>query len=476
MSASCEIAGLGVVDLAAAIAKGEVTSEAAVGAAIASAEAWQPHINAFISLDKAEALEKAQAADKARRKGTIRGPLGPLHGVPLAHKDMFWRAGKIMTGGSPILKDFRTTATATPIARLEAAGSITIGALNMCEFAASPTGRNPHVGDCGNPHDPARVTGGSSSGSGATVAAGIVPAALGSDTGGSIRIPAAICGVVGIKPTWSRVSNQGSIPRAFSLDCIGPLARHARDCALILSIIAGRDAGDATTADEPPPPPGLPELDPRALKIAVAAPESVSGVAPSIAASVATAAGAFKGLGATTVSRTLPDFGPLYSLGDTISKCEAAALHRRWMTERPNDYGRLTYDRTLAGFMLPATRYIEALMLRGRLTAEFIEETIADADALMLPTAAIETPTIAEVAAREKAGEILPVIAGFAALTRPINYLGLPSVSVPCGVDSRGMPVAFQLVGRPFSERKLLAIANLFEREIGFGVPRPRLP
>ena len=208
-----DILALGLTTLAAAIARGEISSEAAVGAALRRAEALQPILNAFISIETEDALERARQADKARAAGR---ELGVLHGVPLAHKDMFWRAGKIMTGGSPILADFKPESSSTLMERLDVAGAVTIGTLNMCEFAASPTGRNPHVGDARNPHDPARVTGGSSSGSGVAVAAGIVPAALGSDTGGSIRIPAAVCGTVGLKPTYGRVSNHGSVPRAYS--------------------------------------------------------------------------------------------------------------------------------------------------------------------------------------------------------------------------------------------------------------------
>ncbi len=466
------ILNLGLGDLAGAIRNGDIRSEAAVGAALRRAEALQPKLNAFLSMEADEALEQARSADKARAAG---GAMGPLHGVPLAHKDMFWRAGKVMTGGSPILADFRPDATSTLMERLEGAGAITIGTLNMCEFAASPTGRNPHVGDACNPHDPTRVTGGSSSGSATAVAAGIVPAALGSDTGGSVRIPAAVCGTVGLKPTYGRVSNHGSIPRAYSLDCVGPLVRHAADAALMLSVIAGHDPRDATTAHEPVPAATLPKIDLAELSVVVAEPATITDASPDVMAEIAKAVEALASTGVRVEHRPLPDFTQLFALGDTVSKCEAAALHRRWMTERPDDYSKLTYERTLAGFLLPATRYIEALMLRGRLTQEFLRDTLGDADALLLPSVRIETPTIAEIAEREAAGDILSVISSFTRLTRPINYLGLPALSVPCGTDTNGMPVAFQLVGRPFSEPFLCALGDHYEREIGFGIDAPKV-
>lgn len=476
MSIRSPLLRMGVGQLASRIAKGEVTAETVMQAHLQRIAACQPILNAFIRIERDEALEKARAADKAADKARAKGgKLGPLHGVPMAHKDMLWRKGRVMTGASPILKTWRAKEDSTLITRLETAGALTIGTLNMSEFASSPTGRNPHSGDCRNAHDPERVAGGSSSGSAAAVAARMLPCALGSDTGGSIRIPAALNGVVGLKPTQGRVSNHGSIPRAWSLDCIGPIARHASDCALLLSVIAGADPGDPSCLDVPPPSALLPKLDLAETAIAIPGIEQLGAIDEPVMEAIEAATAALKGAGLRTRKVKLPELGPLHAFGDVISKSESASLHLAWMRERPHDYTRLTYERTLSGFAIPAVRYIEALRLRGKLAAEFIKSALGPAQVLLLPCVAIETPTIADVAKHEKTDDILPMIGAFTRLTRTFNYLGLPVVSVPCGTDSNGMPVAFQLVGRPMSEPLLLAIADHFERYVGFGVPEPDL-
>lgn len=467
MTDAAALRRMGVADLAAAIACGEVTAEAAVVASLDAIAANNGALNAFISVDAEDARAAARAVDLARAAGK---PLGPLAGVPVAVKDMFWMAGKPMTGGSEILLDFVPGETATTISRLEAAGAVIVGRLNLSEFAASPTGTNKHFGYARNAHDTSRIPGGSSSGSGTAVAAGLVPGALGSDTGGSIRIPAALQGLVGLKPTQGRHSMHGTMPRAFSLDTVGPLTRHARDAALLMSVIAGPDPRDAASLGAVPPAPTIQPLTPKSTTIALASPETLGETAPSIVEAVSRAADALRRLGFTVRDVRLPDLTPLHLLADCISKAEAATLHRRWMTERPQAYARLVYDRSLSGFLIPATRYIEAMSVRAKVCAGFLADVLGDADALMLPTVAVETPTIAEVARREADGEVLPLIAAFTRLTRTFNYLGLPAVTVPCGVDANGMPLAFQLAARPLAEDLLLAVADVYEREVGFGV------
>ncbi len=231
---------------AAALASGAMSSVALTRAALDRAAASQPGINAFISIEAEAALAEAAASEARRGSGRA---LGPLDGVPLAHKDMFDRAGKIATGGTPILAERRAEVDSTVAEKLAAAGCVWVGGLNMSEFAASPTGINIHYGTVRNPHNTDHISGGSSSGSGAAVAAGIVAAALGSDTGGSIRLPASMCGVTGLKPSYGRVSRFGVMPRAPSLDTVGPLARSALDCALLLVAIAGPDPRDPTALD-----------------------------------------------------------------------------------------------------------------------------------------------------------------------------------------------------------------------------------
>src|SRR5215470_12318590 len=239
---------LTLIEASNAVRDGEVTSVSLTQAALDSFTAADPTLNASIALDLEDALEQADALDKLRKAGRM---LGSLHGVPLAHKDMYYRAGKPCTCGSRIRGAFRPTYTATAVKRLEEAGSITIGSLNMAEFAQNPTGHNAYFGDCHNPWHVDHCTGGSSSGSGAAVAARFIYGALGSDTGGSIRLPATMCGISGIKGTQSRVSRHGAMPLSFSADNVGPLARTARDCARVLHTIAGHDPADPTSSTEP---------------------------------------------------------------------------------------------------------------------------------------------------------------------------------------------------------------------------------
>src|SRR5579859_4130641 len=242
--------GLGefdLVGLAAAIRARKISAREATQACLAALEAAQPRLNTAIRFDAEDALAAADAADRALARGQ---PAGPLHGVPLAHKDMFYRKGKVATCGSKIRRDFVADKTATVLQRLDAAGALQLAALNMAEFAYGPSGHNEHFGHCRNPWAPDHITGGSSSGSGAAVAARLVFGALGSDTGGSIRLPASICGVTGLKTTYGRVSRAGAMPLSFSLDTVGPLTRSARDAARFLKVIAGHDPKDPTSSRE----------------------------------------------------------------------------------------------------------------------------------------------------------------------------------------------------------------------------------
>ncbi|MCG8546278.1 MAG: amidase, partial [Alphaproteobacteria bacterium] len=240
---SDDLAGLGLCDVADRIRGGDVSAAEVTEAAIRRAERLQPTLNAFIRLEAEEALMAARDIDRRLASGDA---VGPLAGVPLAHKDMYYRAGKRSTCGSTIRADFVADRTATVMARLDDAGAVYLGGLNMSEFAVGPTGHNIHHGACRNPWNPAHAPGGSSSGSGAAVAARLVYGALGSDTGGSIRIPAALCGLVGLKPSQGRISRHGGLSLSFSLDCFGPLTRTVTDCARLTGLLAGYDPSDPT--------------------------------------------------------------------------------------------------------------------------------------------------------------------------------------------------------------------------------------
>lgn len=448
-------------EIADAIAARKTTSVAATEACLARIEAWQPRVNAFLRLDKDKALARAAAMDKEIASGKRRSA---LHGVPLAHKDMYYRKGEISTGGSEIRRNWTAPVTATVLEKLDEAGAVELGFLNMAEFAAGPTGHNVHHGHCRNPWDQSRVTGGSSSGSGASVAARMVFGALGSDTGGSIRLPASACGVVGMKATYGRVSRAGAVARSWSLDHVGPLTRSVRDNARMLGIVAGADPRDSTTSEKPVPDY---EADIGAgvsgLRIGMALPHGLVPVDPQIATAIEAAAAALGKSDAKISQATFPDFTALYRAAEVMVKCEAAAMHRPWM-EADAPYANQVRSRMEAGFFIPATHYIDALRLRAHFVQEFLDTAMDGVDAVLLPAIPFPLPTIEETDVEKSGGPAtLTMVGRFTGLTRPFNTLGLPTLSVPCGFDSNGAPIGLQLVGRPFAEALLYRIGHAYQ-------------
>lgn len=437
-----------------------ITSRELAEQVIKAVSVWQPCINAFLSFDPESLLEQADASDRLRAQN---GARGPLEGIPLGYKDMFDRVGHTATAGTVLLDDRKPEVDAEVIARLERAGAIWAGGLNMAECVASPSGHNPHFGAVANPWNPEYTAAGSSGGSGAAVAARVVFGALGSDTGGSIRLPASVNGVVGLKPTYGRVSRKGAAPRAPSLDVIGPLARTAEDCALLLDCIAGSDPRDPTTWAAPEHDAmDLLGMDLSGLRVATSQTPPFDSCEPDVAAAHTAAIGVIEGCTGGVKPCDLPKPDLLYALADVLSKVEAAALHGTWMRERPGDYSAFVYKRTEVGFHIPAQRYFEACAMRGRFLAEFMDAVFSHADILILPVMPVAVPKLKDTAADTPEG-IRRVLGRMTALTRPFNYLGLPSISVPCGFDRNGLPVAFQLIGPPFSEPLLLAMAHAYQ-------------
>jgi len=460
--------------IADAIAEGRTTSVAATEACLARIAAWQPRTNAFLRVYREKARAQAKAMDAELSAGRRRGP---LHGVPMAHKDMYYRKGEVSTGGSAIRRDWVAPVTATVLDKLDAAGVVELGFLNMAEFAAGPTGHNVHHGHCRNPWDQSRVTGGSSSGSGASVAARMVYGALGSDTGGSIRLPAAACGVVGMKATYGRVSRAGAVARSWSLDHVGPLTRTVRDNARMLSVIAGHDPDDSTTSDKPVPDyEALLDDGVAGLRIGLALPkDGLAPLDPQIGAAIQAAADALARLGAKVSTVTLPDFTALYRAAEVMVKCEAAAMHRPWMEKTPELYANQVRTRMEAGFFIPATQYIDALRLRAHFVTEFLATALDGVDAVLLPAIPFPLPTIEETDTETKGGPaVLKMVAGFTGLTRPFNMLGIPALSVPCGFDTNGAPIGLQLVGRPFDEAMLYRIGHAYQGATDFHTRVPQ--
>jgi len=452
---------LSLTEVAEAIRSKKITSVEVTEACLARIAKHDSKVNSFISLEREAVLKMAREADKALARGEVRGP---LHGVPLAHKDMYYREGCVSTCGSKILRDVIQSITSTVLARLEGAGALYMGGLNMSEFAASgPTGHNDHYGPCRNPWNLDHITGGSSSGSGASVASRFTFGAMGSDTGGSVRLPAGLCGVVGLKPTYGRISRYGAMPRSWTNDTMGPLARTVSDCALMTSLIAGEDPKDHTTLGTPPPDyVEAMEAGIRGLTVGVPANQFYDDVVGEIGAALEESIAVLERQGARIVKVTVPDLRPLYRLGDAIAKCEAATIHGKWIRTRPMDYGKVVLSRIEAGFHVPATRYLEAISLRGRYLAEFMEAVFEKVDVLHTPLLPVPVPTIEETGYTGSA-DVPEAIASMTKLTRPVNYLGLPALSVPCGFDRMGLPISFQLIGRPFAEADLFAIAETYQ-------------
>jgi len=461
---STEPALMSLVAVANAIAEKHLSSHEVTRACLHRIAQWQPRLNAFMSIESEAALKAADEADAALAKGNKRGV---LHGVPLAHKDMYYEAGKVVTCGSKIRRDFVAKTTSTALQRLKDAGSIRLGSLQMAEFAYGPTGHNFHHGAVHNPWVLGHITGGSSSGSGSAVAARLTFAALGSDTGGSIRMPAHFCGVTGLKTTYGRISRAGAMPLSQSLDTVGPLARTVEDCALLLGLMAGTDLEDPTAVDAPVPDyMAATKGSIKGVKIGVPTAFYVDDLDADVARSLDDTIAVLKREGASIVQVELPDQRQLTAACQLVLAVEAAAFHKRWLIERPQDYGPQVLMRLQNGLAIPGVSYLEALRWRGPALAAHVAAT-AGVDAVIAPVAPIAAPTIAEsdVGNSPDAESVIQRLTRF---TRPINYLGLPSLAVPSGFTAKGLPMAMQLIGRSFDEATLLTIGAAFQRATDF--------
>ena len=468
---SAEPALLSLTEVAQAIAQKRFSSREATKSCLDRIAQWQPRLNAFLAIEPDEALAAADAADAALAKGNARGA---LHGVPLAHKDMYYDAGRIVTCGSKIRRDFVATSTSTALQRLKDAGTIRLGSLQMVEFAYGPTGHNTHYGAVHNPWGLDHITGGSSSGSGSAVAARLTFAALGSDTGGSIRMPAHFCGVTGLKTTYGRISRAGAMPLSQSLDTVGPLARTALDCALLLGLTAGADPNDPTAAAEPVPDYMAATREPiKGLKIGVPAAFYVDDLDPEVARILDETIAVLKREGAEIVQVELPDQRQLTAACQLVLAVEASAFHKRWLIERPQDYGPQVLMRLQNGLAIPGVSYLEALRWRGPALAAYLA-AVSGTDAVIVPGAPVPAPTLAEsdVGNGPDADAVIQRLTRF---TRPVNYLGLPSLAIPSGFTKTGLPVGMQLIGRSFDEAMLLRIGAAFQRATDFHerVPEP---
>jgi aspartyl-tRNA(Asn)/glutamyl-tRNA(Gln) amidotransferase subunit A len=464
---STELALMSLTAVAKAIAEKTVSSHEVTRSCLHRIAQWQPRLNAFMALEAEQALKAADEADAALAKGV-------LHGVPLAHKDMYYETGKVVTCGSKIRRDFVATTTSTALQRLKDAGTVRLGTLQMAEFAYGPTGHNAHYGPVHNPWNVDHITGGSSSGSGSAVAARLTFAALGSDTGGSVRMPAHFCGVTGLKTTVGRVSRAGAMPLSQSLDTVGPLAQSAEDCALLMGLMAGADPQDPTAATLPVPDYiAATKGSLKGIRIGVPTAFYVDDLDSEVARVLDETVATLKREGAEIVKVELPDQRQLSSASQLVLAVEAAAFHKRWMIERLEDYGAQVRMRLENGLAVPAVTYLEAMRWRGPALSAH-NAAVAGVDAVIAPVSPIPAPTIAETDVGGGPGAEA-VIQRLTRFTRPVNYLGVPSLSIPSGFTRSGLPVGMQLIGRSFDEATLLRIGAAFQRATDFHARVPNL-
>ena len=456
-----------LLEAAAALRRREISSGELTAAALERIERLNPSTNAMQTVMVQAARERAKQADDELARGEGRGP---LHGIPIAVKDLFSTKGVRTTSGSKLFEERVPDYDATVVEWLLAGGAVLVGKTGMHELAYGITSSNPHFGAIRNPWDRDRIPGGSSGGSGAAVAAGMVSMAMGSDTGGSIRIPAAYCGVVGLKPTYGRVSRYGVMPLGFSLDHLGPLTRSVRDAGAVLNVIAGYDARDETTSRRPVEN-YVPDLDPSIRGLRIGLPENfyLERLDPDVDAAVRAAFRTAESRGAQIVPLRVPDIAAINTVARVILLAEASALLEPHLEKR-DQIGPDVLALLDQGRLLPATDYINAQRLRGAMQREFAE-LWSRVDCLFTPTTPITAPRIGETTVGVGA-ENEDVRLATTRLVRAINALGLPAVSIPCGADRRGLPIGLQIVGPPFAEALILRAAQAI---VPGEVPVPRL-
>jgi len=425
---------------------------------------------AFVTITAELAEAQARQADQDLARGV---DLGPLQGIPVAVKDVFETQGIRTTCGSKLFANHIPENDAAVVERLKAAGAVIVGKTNMHELAYGVTSSNPHFGFVRNPWDRDRIPGGSSGGSGSAVAAGMVFMAMGSDTGGSIRIPAAFCGTVGLKPTFGRVSRYGVMPLDFSLDHMGPLTRSVRDAALTLDVLAGFDPRDETSSRRPVEFCQIPELvSIRGIRIGVPENFFFDNVTPAVSKAVRKAAATAEQLGANVVSLRLPDIASLNTMGRVILLCEAAATMERYLARR-EDFGPDVLALLDQGRLIPATDYINAQRMRRIFRREF-QSVWKQVDCLFTPTTPTSAPKIGQTTL-EAGGVDEDVRIASTRLVRGINVLGLPALSMPCGFDAQGLPIGLQIIGRGFQEAEILKVAAAVEDALGLTGRQPSL-
>jgi aspartyl-tRNA(Asn)/glutamyl-tRNA(Gln) amidotransferase subunit A len=456
-----ELNSLGVAEAARRIRAGEVSPVALTAACLERIAALDAQVNAFITVMADEAVYDARRVEMELERGENPGALA---GVPIAIKDLFDTAGVRTTAGSRFYADRTPDHDAVVVQRLRDAGAVILGKLNMHEWALGVTNDNPHYGACHNPSALDRITGGSSGGSAAALAAGMCCGSLGTDTGGSIRIPASLCGIVGLKPTYGRVSTRGVVPLSWSLDHVGPMGRTVSDVAQLLQVIAGRDAADAGSANVPRDD-YLGDLDDgvSGWRIGVVGDAWLGELEAEVQSGVRRAIDALASAGAWIEELDAPDLPDAARLNGLMTTADAAAFHRDRIEQSPAEFGADVLARLRRGAAYGAADYADArrrqTLLRRTFESWFAEHG-GVLDVVVLPT----TPCVAPRIAGLDAVAMAPILTR---LTAPFNFTGLPALSVPCGVTSERLPIGLQLVGAAWAERRVLRAGRAYERATG---------
>ncbi|MDQ0016716.1 aspartyl-tRNA(Asn)/glutamyl-tRNA(Gln) amidotransferase subunit A [Variovorax boronicumulans] len=467
-----ELLDLGLAEAARLVRERKVSPVELVEASLARIRAHDGVLKSFITVFEEQAMQVARAAELLSGAGH---ELGPLQGIPLALKDNVAVRGSRTTAGSKILADWLPEADATVTTRLRQAGAVFIGKTNMHEFAWGGTSANPHYGAVRNPWDPAHFPAGSSGGSAVAVAARFCFGAIGTDTGGSIRLPSAVNGIVGLRPTYGRVSNHGVVPLAWSMDTVGPMTRTVEDCALMFGAIAGfdpKDAGSAPRACDD----YLQALGGgcRGLRIGIVPGYFFEHLQAPVHDAVKEALATFVDLGAELVDVDIRNIHGNISAQLTIESAEPSTYHQRNLRERPEDYGDDVRTLLEAGEMLLATQYLQAQRYRALLRAEFLD-AFRRVDVFVCPSLPFVATRIGETRVEIEPGRQEDMLSAIMQFTGVASLTGLPSMNVPCGFDPHGLPIGMQIIGRPFAEATLLRAGHAFQQATGFHKRAPAL-
>ena len=464
-----ELAFLSIEQAARLVRRREISPVELVEASLARIERWNPRLHAFLTVIAEQARSHAKRAEREIRRS---GTRGPLHGIPVSLKDNFWTRGVRTTAGSKILADFVPERDSDVAAALARAGAILLGKTNMHEFAYGITGENPHYGSSRNPWAVERISGGSSGGSAVAVATEMGFASLGTDTGGSIRVPAALCGIVGLKPTYGLVSTEGVVPLAVSFDHVGPLARSVTDACIVLEAIADKYPRGATR----PSYRALRKSRPRRFRLGWPKDFFFERVNPEIRSATEAAGEKFESLGARIEEVKLPNLADSVDCATNMVVAEASYFHESqgYYPSRSEDYGDDVRGHLEWGHNLRAVDYLAGIDARRRVQADF-DAALGKVDAILAPTSPILAPAIGESQVHVPGERETTVRSELLRMTRPSNITGLPSISIPCGFTQHGVPIGMQLIGQRWGEARLLAIALAYEEATGWHNRHPAL-